>query len=143
MTASGTRTGAGLVGELWKGSSIGPTFDGRLGVDFCVPADSVYTTYNPKSAWAQARWNLAHDGTGLYGNAGAVSAANPMTTGVIALMLQLDPQLDALTAKKILQKAARADKFTGKVPNPNWGYGKLDVFTALKLTKENAGRRKP
>jgi minor extracellular serine protease Vpr len=86
---------------------------------------------------------LVIDGKGLYGNAGAVSAANPMTTGVIALMLQLDPKLDALTAKKILQQASRADKFTGKTPNPNWGYGKLDVYNALKLTKENAAKRKP
>jgi hypothetical protein len=49
-----TRNDDGLVGELWKGSSVGPTFDGRLGVDFCVPADLVCTTFNPKSSWGQA-----------------------------------------------------------------------------------------
>lgn len=136
------RNNEGLIGELWKGSSTGPTFDGRPGVDFCVPADIVFTTYNPKSAWAQAKWNLARDGRGLYGNASAVSAANPMAAGVIALMLELDPQLDAVTAKTLLQKSARSDRFTGKTPNPAWGHGKLDVFTALKLTRQNADKRR-
>jgi minor extracellular serine protease Vpr len=137
-----SKTGEGSVGELWKGSSTGPTFDGRHGVDFCVPADSVYTTYNPKSWWAEAKHNLASDGKGRYGNASAVSAANPMAAGVIALMLQIDPQLDAPTAKKFLQEASWADKFTGKTPNPNWGHGKLDAYVALKLTTQNRDKRK-
>lgn len=129
------RQNEGQVGELWKGCSTGPTFDGRHGIDFCVPADIVYTTYNPKSAWAQATWNLAQDGKGLYGSASAVSAANPMAAGVVALMLELNPKLDALQAKKILQQASRADTFTGKVPNNQWGYGKLDAYRACELTK--------
>jgi minor extracellular serine protease Vpr len=133
----------GKVGELWTGSSTGPTFDGRPGVDFCVPGDSLFTTYNPRSHWATFRFNLVHDGKGLYGRASAVSAANPFATGVIALMLELDPRLDAVTAKQILQKSARSDQFTGNTPNPSWGYGKLDVQAALTLTKQNADKRKP
>lgn len=136
-----SKSGEGEVGELWRGSGTGPTFDGRLGIDFCMPADSVYTTYNPKSAWAEARWNLARDGKGLYGSASAVSAANPMAAGVIALMLQIDPGLDAVAARKILHEASRADAFTGKTPNPSWGYGKLDARLALERARRNRGRR--
>lgn len=134
-------TAQGEVGELWTGSSAGPTFDGRLGVDFCVPGDSLFTTYNPRSHWATFRSNLIHDGKGLYGRASAVSAANPFATGVIALMLEINPQLDAVAAKKILHQAAYSDRFTGKTPNPSWGHGKLDVYAALKLTKENSDKR--
>jgi len=132
----------GKVGELWTGSSTGPTFDGRLGVDFCVPGDSLFTTYNPRSHWATFRSNLIEDGKGLYGRASAVSASNPFATGVIALMLEIDPRLDAVTAKKILQQSAYSDRFTGATPSPSWGYGKLDVHSALKLTKQNADKRK-
>jgi uncharacterized protein (TIGR03067 family) len=57
-----------------------------------------------------------------------------MAAGVIALMLQLKPSLDALSAKKILQQASRPDRFTGKTPNASWGHGKLDVYAALELT---------
>jgi len=41
----------GAIGDIWRGSSVGPTFDGRLGVDFSAPGDSVFTTLNPTSRW--------------------------------------------------------------------------------------------
>jgi minor extracellular serine protease Vpr len=127
----------GAIGEIWKGSGTGPTFDGRLGVDVCAPGDSVFTVYNPTSYFATFRFNKIQDGLGFYGRQSAVSAAAPITTGVIALMLQKNPQLDAPTVKRILQQSARADSFTGSVPNPTWGYGKLDASAALDLV--NAG----
>ncbi|RYD74284.1 MAG: hypothetical protein EOP84_20145, partial [Verrucomicrobiaceae bacterium] len=115
-----SHTTEGTVGQIWKGSSAGPTYDGRLGVDLCAPGDSLFTTYGAKSFWATARHNLIQGGDGKYGRANAVSAAAPFATGVIALMLQMNPGLDAATAKKILQETARADSFTGAVPNPQW-----------------------
>jgi len=132
----GAKLDQGKPGELWTGSSTGPTFDGRLGVDFCTPGDSVFTTYNPRSHWATFRHNLIHDGNGLYGGASAVSASAPLATGVIALMLQVNPKMDALQVKEILQRTARSDEFTGETPNPSWGYGKLDAHAALKAVKE-------
>lgn len=124
-------TAEGTVGQIWKGSSSGPTFDGRLGIDLAAPGDSLFTAYNPKSYWATARYNLIEDGLGKYGRASAVSAANPFTTGIVALMLQLNPHLEPETAKQILHDTARADAFTGPVPNPQWGYGKIDALAAL------------
>ena len=127
--------GEGSVGELWTGSSVGPTVDGRIGVDVSAPGDRVITTYTPTSSWGRARWLLIEDGDGLYGMAGAVSAAAPIVTGIIALMLGVDPTLDALTVKRILQETARSDEFTGTVPNPNWGHGKVDAFGALMAVR--------
>ena len=127
------------VGELWTGSSVGPTVDGRIGVDVSAPGDVfVITTYAPRSEWASNRWNLVEGGGGLYGAAGAVSAAAPIVTGIIALMLEVDPTLDALSVKRILQETARADEFTGPTPNPSWGYGKVDAFEALMTVKARA-----
>jgi len=124
--------GQGKPGELWTGSSKGPTFDGRLGVDFCAPGDSVFTAYDPRSFRATFRNNLILDGKGLYGRASAVSASAPFAAGVIALMLQRNPKLDAVQVKKILQCTARADRFTGVTPNPSWGYGKIDAHGAVR-----------
>ena len=59
------------------------------------------------------------------------SAASPIVTGIIALLLQMNPQLDAAQAKRILQQSARADGFTGATPNTQWGYGKVDAYAAL------------
>jgi minor extracellular serine protease Vpr len=126
-----SQTDEGNVGEIWSGSSAGPTFDGRLGVDVCAPGNSLFTTYNPKSYFATFRFNLIQDGQGFYGKASAVSAAAPIVTGIIALMLEMNPQLDAAMVKEMLQQTARSDQFTGQTPNPNWGYGKVDAYAAL------------
>ena len=131
--------GEGNVGELWTGSSVGPTVDGRIGVDVSAPGDRVITTYAPRSHWASLRYTLIEGGGGLYGTAGAVSAAAPIVTGIIALMLEVDPTLDALTVKRILQETARSDDFTGPTPNPNWGYGKVDAFEALMTVRARSG----
>ena len=130
--------GEGNVGELWTGSSVGPTVDGRIGVDVSAPGDRVVTTYAPRSHWATFPHLLIADGGGLYGMAGAVSAAAPIVTGIIALMLEVDPTLDALSVKRILQETARSDEFTGSTPNPNWGYGKVDAFEALMAVRHEA-----
>jgi hypothetical protein len=124
-------TGDGNPGEIWPGSSSGPTFDGRLGVDVSAPGEEVVTAYNPKSYWATFRFNLINDGNGLYGMGGAVSAAAPTVTGIIALMLEMNPQLDAASVKSLLHNNARADSFTGTVPNTTWGYGKIDALRVL------------
>ena len=125
----------GDVGELWTGSSVGPTVDGRIGVDVSAPGDRIVTTYAPGSYWASFRWNLIGDGGGLYGMAGAVSAAAPVVTGIIALMLEVDPTLDAGSVKRILQETARADGFTGPTPNTRWGHGKVDAYAALMAVR--------
>lgn len=126
-------TGEGTVGGLWLGSSVGPTFDGRLGTDLSAPGDLVIASYSPTSYWATFRFNLVQDGLGLYGRAGAVSAAAPQVTGAIALMLEANPYMDAESIDELLHRSARSDEFTGKTPNPEWGYGKLDVYSAVEL----------
>jgi minor extracellular serine protease Vpr len=127
----------GAINDLWRGSSTGPTFDGRLGVDVSAPGDSVFTTYNPTSYFATFRFNEIQDGGGLYGRASAVSAAAPQVTGIIALMLERNPRLDAVQIRAMLRNSARADIFTGAVPNTNWGYGKVDALGAVRLAAQS------
>ena len=128
----------GDVGELWTGSSVGPTVDGRIGVDVSAPGDRVVATYAPGSHWASLRYLLIDDGGGLYGLAGAVSAAAPVVTGIVALMLEVDPTLDAASVKRVLQETARTDGFTGQTPNTLWGHGKVDAFAALMAVRRES-----
>lgn len=132
-----TFSGQGNPGEIWLGSSIGSTFDGRLGVDLSAPGDRIVTTYNPTSNWATFRFNMVQDGNGLYGVAGAVSAAAPQVTGIVALMLEKNPRLDAAQIKSMLRISARTDAFTGIVPNETWGYGKVDALNAVRLAAQS------
>ena len=128
-----SNTGQGSIGNIWTGSSTGPTFDGRLGVDLAAPGDSVFTVYNPTSYFNTFRFNKIQDGNGFYGRASAVSAAAPQVTGLIALMLEKNPRLNAAQVKSMLQRSARQDASTGAVPNGTWGYGKMDSYNAVAL----------
>jgi uncharacterized protein (TIGR03437 family) len=125
----------GSIGQIWAGQSLGPTFDGRRGIDVSSPAETIMTAYDPNSYWGSSQFigNEIQDGKGFYGAAGANSSANPVTGGIIALMLQLNPKLDAFTVKDILHKSARSDSFTGALPSATWGYGKIDAVNALGI----------
>lgn len=130
-----TRTDQGdgaPAGELWPGSSVGPTYDGRLGTTVSVPGNVNIGAYAPRSLFATIRANIVRDGAAPYGTLGAVSGAAPVLTGIIALLLEADPTLDAAEVEDLLQSTARADAFTGDVPNPEWGYGKADALAAVE-----------
>jgi len=129
-------TDQGEDGELWLGSSIGPTHDGRLGIDFTAPGEVCFGAYMPNTFYSNFRFNIAAGSNELYGVQNAVSAANPLSTGIIALMLEVNPELTPQEIKDILHDSCRTDEDTGTVPNPSWGYGKLDALMAIENTLE-------
>ena len=123
------------IGELWPGSGVGPTYDGRLGIAVSAPGQGNITPYAPRSIFATARYGLIRDGEAPYGMLGFVSGAAPVVTGIVALLLDADPTLDASQVRTALEQTARADAFTGAVPNPQWGYGKVDAYAATALVR--------
>jgi subtilisin family serine protease len=131
-------TGQGNPGELWIGSSWGPTYDGRLGIDFAACGEVLYAAYSDNTWYAHFPHLFIQNGAYHYGIQNAVSAAAPLTTGVIALMLDMNSELSPAQIKEILQQTSRSDNFTGTVPNNQWGYGKLDALAAIQKV-ENLG----
>lgn len=135
----------GAPGELWIGSSKGPTQDARLGIDFAAPGEVLFGPYSPGSFYSRIDGNKIAGGNGLYGIQNAVSAAAPLVTGTIALMLELNPDLSPAEILEILQNTSRSDTFTGNTPNNSWGHGKMDAKAALDAvertvsTDENIG----
>jgi len=123
--------GQGAPGEIWTGSSKGPTQDDRLGIDFAAPGEVLFGPYSPGSFYSRFPSNRAAGSNDLYGIQNAVSAAAPLTTGVISLMQEMDPTLTPAEILSVLQTTARSDNFTGTTPNNTWGYGKLDAKAAL------------
>lgn len=120
----------GAPGTLWPGSSIGPTYDERTGVDVSAPGEGTIVALGADSYWSTFAPNIP-GGNGKYTYHGAVSGAAPVLTGVIALMLEKSPQLDAVQVKSFLRQSARTDANTGATPNSAWGFGKLDALAAL------------
>ncbi|MEL6675575.1 MAG: S8 family peptidase [Bacteroidota bacterium] len=133
------RTGEGDPGEIWVGSSAGPTLDGRIGVDVAVPGEVNFGAYSAGTYYHRFRFLQIQGGNGLYGVQNAVSGSAPVLTGTLALMLEVNDSLTTQEAKDILHQSARTDAFTGTVPNGTWGHGKLDALAAIQATQNTLG----
>jgi subtilisin family serine protease len=94
---------------LWSGSSRGDH------VDFTAPGAAILTT-------------LAG---GSYGAATGTSFSAPVAAGLVALLLSLDPSLDAAEVEALLQRSAVDLGAAGW--DPAYGHGGLDAATALQI----------
>lgn len=125
------------LGELSDYSSPGFRRDGLVKPEVCAPA-----TYTISALAAGSIMGKGDDGPdalaitpdGQHLAWAGTSAACPYTAGVIALMLQKNPNLDESQIRAILTKTAGHDAATGSVPNIQWGFGKLDARAALAAT---------
>jgi hypothetical protein len=123
----------GATGQLWQFSAGGPTRDGRIhGVDVSAPGHNCFAAYAPHSYWATIQSNLIQDGGGWYGRAQATSASAPIVLGTVALMLERGPNLTGRQVRDLLRQTAASDMATGRTPNANWGFGKIDVFVTVR-----------
>ncbi|MDQ2747215.1 MAG: S8 family serine peptidase [Acidobacteriota bacterium] len=133
------------IGDIADYSSPGGRrADGVYKPDIAAPANytisPLASTANPDSQTCQGESMAASlgksyvtaDGTHIAWN--GTSASSPFTAGVIALMLQKKPTLDAEQVREILIKTAKKGGSVGAVPNPNWGYGMLDAAAAVQAT---------
>ncbi|HEY2883132.1 MAG TPA: S8 family serine peptidase [Pirellulales bacterium] len=79
------------------------------------------------------------DSTGLYRQFNGTSAATPYTAGVVALLMQKNPEMTLGEIKTALHKAASPPtklndpQHATPLPNPYWGYGKLDRAAVERL----------
>lgn len=131
--------------QLVPFSSRGPMIDGRISPDITAPGLTIATSYNS--------WDTANSATGsnsammvskytttggkdyYYGEFSGTSASAPIASGIVALMLQVDPTLDPSRAKAILFATAIQDSYTGVLPaagNNNWGHGKINAYGAIR-----------
>ncbi len=106
------------LGKIAYFSSRGPTRDGRLKPEVVAPG---YYVLGP---WA---------GTSDYILLPGTSMASPVVAGLVALILEENPNLDVNGVRNILISQALSDGFTGSLPNNIYGYGKafLSPFSSV------------
>lgn len=125
-----------LFGGRSSFSSRGPTVDGRVKPDISGPGQLVrssVSSFDPNTAGAP-QW-ISFEGVQYpFDTYSGTSMSGPAVAGVVALMLQANPQLDAVQAKEIIRQTARLDERTGEIGpegSLEWGWGKVDAMGAV------------
>jgi subtilisin family serine protease len=113
-------------------SSKGPTRDGRLKPEITAPGQGIFSALSTaldtvgQNTWiAPGQKHILEQGT---------SMAAPHVTGAAALLLCVNPGLSATEVRNLLTSTADGDVYATMLPNPTWGYGKLDIFEATAKT---------
>ncbi len=115
------------IGDLSVFSSHGPTRDGRQKPELTAPGTWICS---PLSVNSSSVGYQTHP-DGVHTMSLGTSMAAPHVSGVIALMLAVNPQLTASQIKEALIETAVRDSFTGSAPNPRWGWGKVAAEAAV------------
>ncbi len=116
------------VGTVASFSSRGPTRDGRVKPEVAAPGAWICAALSEDAGWQST---FLHP-DGVHTMELGTSMAAPHVSGTIALMFAVDPDLTPADVRDVLTSTATQDGRTGSVPNPVWGWGKLDAAAAVQ-----------
>ncbi len=124
-------------------SSIGPTIDGRIKPDIAAPGQNIVSAVNNRdfrdfNSNALADISVFNNDTQFWVSYSGTSMAAPHVTGIVALMLEANPNLNAAQVSFILKNTAMQDAFTGQLPNNRWGYGKVNALAAVSAAEKQS-----
>jgi len=129
-----------LLGQLSSFSSMGPTVDLRTKPDIASVGQNVVSSVNSFDiTQGNFQTSVTHHGR-TYGFVpfSGTSMSGPLVTGIVALMLEANPDLSATQAKEILKATARLDNHTGLIDSTGhlqWGWGKANALAAVKAAE--------
>ncbi|MBI3234477.1 MAG: MFS transporter, partial [Bacteroidetes bacterium] len=136
------------VGDIAGYSSKGPTTDLRTKPEITAPGLVIVSAvnsddYNFDNTADESVLKYSTGGTDYYYAAfEGTSMAAPCVSGVIALILESNPMLDAVAVKYILTHTPILDNYTGTIGasgSNTWGYGKLNAFDAVNYAYKYNG----
>ena len=127
------------LGQRSYFSSMGPRRDGRAKPDIAAPGERIFSAF---SSHLDENVGYARSGLlagGRYQGLQGTSMASPHVTGVVALMLQVNPALDYGDVLDVLRSTARTDLTTGTPAGAPWGAGRVDALAAVQEAYRRAG----
>lgn len=130
-------------GAIASFSSKGPTADGRTKPDITAPGNRITSSVSRFDSYYQSSgggWSDVVSGvtngtnTWRFAKMQGTSMAAPLTTGIIALWLEMYPDLTPAQAKQIMKTSAITDSYTGTIPtlgSNTWGWGKINAWVDI------------
>jgi len=132
------------IGDIATFSNPGPTRDGEVKPEIVAPGQVIASSFSndagldsPASIFDSGNPSLPNAlilSGELNAIASGTSMAAPHVTGAVALLLQKYPEATAAQIRDMLTQSANVDSKVGQAPNNDWGWGKLDIYSALQLT---------
>lgn len=140
--------GAGNVLNIAYYSSRGPSTNGEIKPDIVAPGSVIYSAFNNDfdfNAENTARIfrnivDKTENGDYFYAAQGT-SMSTPFITGLVALMLQINPKLTQSEIKDIFRITALNDALTGdaKINKSNrWGWGKINPLAIMRILENSS-----
>lgn len=149
--ANQSYVGYAVTNQIAPFSSKGPTADGRVKPDIAAPGMTIASAVNSYDvSYAPGGGNYAqsvfkytspkNNRDYYYAEASGTSMSAPMVSGIVALLLQVNPKLAPQHLKNILFETAIKDNFTTANPDSSrWGAGKINAYAAIKKTILTSG----
>lgn len=140
-------------GAIAPFSSKGPAADGRTKPDIAGPGmivisavSSEDSSFMPSGSDYSAVASVYHsskNGTNYsFVGLGGTSMSSPAVSGIVALMLEVNPQLSPETILQVFKETAITDNHTGTIPlsgSNTWGFGKVNAYEAVKRALSRVG----
>lgn len=139
---SGNNTTPGAIADF---SSHGPTIDNLPKPNISAPG---YQVLSSISTYTTQPYTLVKtvdfkSKTYPFARLSGTSMSGPCVTGVVALLLEANPELSPAQIMSILMKTAYQDSKTGELIPPFgnniWGIGKTDAYAGIKLSLSTQG----
>ncbi|MCS6905297.1 MAG: S8 family serine peptidase, partial [Bacteroidia bacterium] len=115
------------IGAIAPFSSIGPTLDGRIKPDIAAPGNVIASAVSRGDLFIPdsliVKLDVINRDTAKYAVFEGTSIATPVVSGIVALLLQANPNLNFNQVKNIITTTTIKDNFTKQVPNTTWGWG--------------------
>jgi hypothetical protein len=141
----GTISYAVAKGQIAPFSSRGPTADGRIKPDITAPGmvlgsavssyDSSFMSTGTSYPSVVKNWtNTINNREYSYAMLMGTSMSSPVASGIVALMLEANPNLSPLQVRQAISESAIHDNYTGILPgagNYIWGAGKINAMGAV------------
>ena len=125
------------VGDISDFSSYGAYVNGVTQPFVCAPGSNVVSAYNHYACDEEPAESMQWQGY-PYSALSGTSMACPHVSGIIALWLQANPDLNLDDVKDIIAHTARHDEYTAAAPI-RWGEGKIDAAAGVAYLQTAAG----